>query len=106
MVKMHLFDRVPKCVCNATLVPLRPPKIHTHTQLCLSKGGINFPVQLLPNNYGLTQSVGLDTAVGFAVLGAAGWARKRAGLPLVPPLRSETVPWGWKADQVKKRVRK
>lgn len=55
-------------------------------QLHLSKSGLTFPFQLIPNNYGLFQSVGLDTAAGFAVLGVAGWSRLRSGLPLFPPL--------------------
>ncbi|CAM9758886.1 unnamed protein product, partial [Scytosiphon promiscuus] len=54
--------------------------------LHLSKSGLTFPIQLIPNNHGLFQSVGLDTAAGFAVLGVAGWSRLRAGLPLFPPL--------------------
>ncbi|CAM9421690.1 unnamed protein product [Ectocarpus sp. 6 AP-2014] len=54
--------------------------------LHLSKSGLTFPIQLIPNNHGLFHSVGLDTAAGFAVLGVAAWSRLRSGLPLFPPL--------------------
>ncbi|CAN0327295.1 unnamed protein product, partial [Hapterophycus canaliculatus] len=105
--------------------------IHTHgVQLHLSKSGLTFPIQLIPNNHGLFQSVGLDTAAGFAVLGVAGWSRLRAGLPLFPPLgggavkkkgggegrgvggsgkaksawESVKVPWKLEAARVKKKL--
>lgn len=66
---------------RAKLFSRRTPK-----QLHLSKSGVNFPVQLVPNNHGLFQSMGLDTAAGFAVLWAVAWSRLRSGLPLFPPL--------------------
>ena len=78
---------------NAT--PPRPPFLHTrrthtavhkNTQLHLSKSGLTFPIQLIPNNHGLFQSIGLDTAAGFVVLGVAAWSRLRSGMPLFPPL--------------------
>ncbi|CAN0486246.1 unnamed protein product, partial [Laminaria digitata] len=74
-------------------------------QLFLSKTGITFPIQLIPNNLGLCQSVGLDTAVGFAVLGAAGWVRVRSGMPLLPPIGPDKVPWKLDAERVKKKAR-
>ncbi len=61
-------------------------------QLHLSKSGMTFPVQLVPNNHGLFQSMGLDTAAGFAVLGAVAWSRLRSGLPLFPPLGAAGAP--------------
>ncbi|CAB1097194.1 unnamed protein product [Ectocarpus sp. CCAP 1310/34] len=60
-------------------------------RLHLSKSGLTFPIQLIPNNHGLFHSVGLDTAAGFAVLGVAAWSRVRSGLPLFPPLGGRGV---------------
>lgn len=90
---------------------------------------MTFPIQLIPNNHGLFQSIGLDTAAGFAVLGVAAWSRVRSGMPLFPPLggggvegtgsgngkgdggrggrgfwESVKVPWKLEAARVKKKV--
>eukprot|EP00904_Undaria_pinnatifida_P000388 jgi/Undpi1/1034/HiC_scaffold_10.g04498.m1 len=70
----------------------------------LSKSGLTFPIQLIPNNHGLCQSVGLDTAAGFAVLGAVGWTRVRSGMPLFPPIGPDNVPWKLDAERVKKKL--
>ncbi|CAM9465764.1 unnamed protein product, partial [Ectocarpus fasciculatus] len=94
--------------------------------LHLSKSGLTFPIQLIPNNHGLFHSVGLDTAAGFAVLGVAAWSRVRSGLPLFPPLggrggegkgkgrsKAETksgarervkIPWKLEGARVKKKL--
>ncbi|CAM9423035.1 unnamed protein product [Chrysoparadoxa australica] len=46
--------------------------------LCLSKAGIALPVQLLPNNHGLLQSIGLDSLAGFVVLGVGAWLKGKS----------------------------
>ncbi|CAM9502816.1 unnamed protein product [Discosporangium mesarthrocarpum] len=72
--------------------------------LYLSKCGLAFPIQLIPNNHGLFQGVGLDTLAGFIVIAFTAQLRVRAKLPLLPRISAEGMPWKLNGLRVKSKL--
>ena len=70
--------------------------------LVLSKSSWTFPGQLIPNDKGAFQSIGLDSLAGLVVLGACVAARFAARVPAIPNILAKADP-PWRVPREAKK---